>query len=149
MAIKHLSEIELQEIATDRNNCSAAIIAHHDSCDECQREAEKYTGLFAAIKQQARPAFDFDLADLVVKELPVQQAVSRADKYFVLTIVAAALCLAAGTFYFFRVYVSGIFQSIPPASIYFILTVAVSAVLILSDDIFSGLQKLSKIQDTL
>jgi len=149
MAGKHLSEIDIQQIVLDKEKCSVRVRDHYNLCDECQTEAVQYSLLFAAIKQQESPVFDFDLSEVILKELPVPQPSGRMDKYFVFAILVAAICLAAGTFYFFRIYISGIFTNFSSTSAYFILTTVVSAAIILCDDIVSRFNKLSKILNSI
>jgi hypothetical protein len=149
MADKHLREIDIQQIVLDIGKCSVEVREHYELCEECKSEAAQYSRLFTALKELESPAFDFDLPAMILKELPVQQKTSRSDKYFVLMILVAAICLAACTFYFFRIYIAGIFIRISAASAYFILTMVVSAVIILGEDIISRLHKLSRILNSL
>lgn len=149
MAGKHLSEIDIQQIILDKEKCSAEEREHYNICDECKTEAAKYSRLFAAIKQQEKPVFDFDLTEMIMKELPVPQHVSRFDNYFVFSIMTVAICLVASAFYFFRIYISEFFINIPANSVYFILTTVVSVVIIVCEDVISRFRKLFKILNSI
>ena len=62
----HLSDQELQTYLTEKNSCSKELLEHVHSCAHCQMAAAVYKQLFVAIKNDAAPGFDFDVAEMVV-----------------------------------------------------------------------------------
>ena len=70
MTTRHLSETELQQYALDGAAAPKEYSEHIAVCENCRAEAMTYRSLFAAIKEQPEPAFDFDIAGLVLSQLP-------------------------------------------------------------------------------
>lgn len=69
MITTHLSEEELQQYISEPGACAGSVIEHLGSCEVCIGKAKTYRLLFAGIRQQPRPSFEFDLADLVIARL--------------------------------------------------------------------------------
>jgi hypothetical protein len=144
MTDKHLDDVEIQRIALNDKECSDEVIAHYNSCDVCRVKATQYALVFDGIKQLENPVFEFDLSEMVMKELPVIQAKSSFDHYFVFSVVAVACFFAVCTTYLFRTYVAGLFVGITPISVYLILTTVVLVLIILGLDIIARFQKQMK-----
>lgn len=70
MTFGHPSEMELQQYALDHSTCSRETIQHFEACETCQAQAAAYRSLFAGIKEQPRPVFDFDVSGLILSQLP-------------------------------------------------------------------------------
>jgi RNA polymerase sigma factor (sigma-70 family) len=74
MTIGHPSEMELQQYALDNSTCSSENMQHIEACENCQAQTAAYRLLYAAIKEQPSPVFDFDLSGLILAQLPGKQA---------------------------------------------------------------------------
>ena len=66
----HPSENELQQYAIDKSDANPDVIAHIESCPDCQAEISTYQMLFSEIKIQPPASFDFDVQELVLSKLP-------------------------------------------------------------------------------
>ena len=80
MKYLHLTDDEIQQYVLEKANGSDTIIEHIQECTHCKERAEEYSLLFRAIQQQEKPVFDFDLADLVLQQLPKSQSQPRSER---------------------------------------------------------------------
>lgn len=136
MTTKHLTEMEIQQYASDKAGCGTNILEHAEICAACQAEIAAYQLLFSAIKEQPEPAFGFDLQALVLPQLtPVK---SKTDAFLVGLFAFLVLAATGIPVYLFREYLSGIFAGLLPVTIYLMV---VTAVIIL---IFQGVEMFKK-----
>lgn len=82
MKNKHINEIEIQQYVLGKDDCDTIIIEHINHCQKCKTEVDNYVLLFAAIKEEPHPVFEFDIANLVMQQLPEKQNFS-IDKYLI------------------------------------------------------------------
>ena len=82
MKNKHINEKEIQQYVLAKDDCDINILEHINHCQKCKAEVEIYELLFAAIKEEPNPIFEFDLADLVMQQLPEKQNFSF-EKYLI------------------------------------------------------------------
>lgn len=61
----HLTEEAIQQYVLEPWACAKAVQAHMEDCVHCRQVANEYKLLFSGLKEQERPAFDFDLAEMV------------------------------------------------------------------------------------
>jgi hypothetical protein len=141
MKALHLTDEDIQQYALDSSTCSITVIEHAGSCEKCKARVASYRLLFACIQQQPQAAFDFDLAELVVGQLPSSKPVPSPDNFFVYLVVLAAIALTGATLYYFRSYVISLFASIAPLFIYLTATTAITLAIILSLDMYKNYQK--------
>lgn len=141
MKALHLTDEEIQEYVLDSSTSNHAIIEHASSCEECKTRITDYQLLFAGIKQQPKPAFDFNLADLVVAQLPSHGPKAVSDNYFVYIVVLAAIILGGLVLYYFRNYIVSLFTGIVPLFIYLTLTTVITLSIILSLDMYKTYQR--------
>lgn len=66
---QHLSEEELQMVASSKQFADAVKGQHIESCPLCQEQLEVYKLLVSTINEQPKAAFNFDLADAVLQQL--------------------------------------------------------------------------------
>ena len=66
----HLTDEEIQQYALDAPNSPNELLVHVQQCEHCQQQALQYQLLFEGIAVQKKAAFDFDLTDLVMEQLP-------------------------------------------------------------------------------
>ncbi|CAN5346760.1 hypothetical protein BH10BAC1_BH10BAC1_21430 [soil metagenome] len=73
MKNKHINEIEIQQYVLGKDDFDISIIEHINHCQKCKAEVELYKLLFAEIKKEPNPVFEFDLANLIMQQLPEKQ----------------------------------------------------------------------------
>lgn len=82
MTNKHPNDIEIQQFVLNEKDCDPGTPEHIRSCEHCNVKAEEYKLLIKEIENQETPAFDFDLADLVMEQLPAPKPKVLPDKLF-------------------------------------------------------------------
>ena len=102
MTNKHLTDTEIQEFVLYRNECRADALAHMEHCPDCKTKAAQYRVLFEEINKQPNPVFDFDLATLVIDQLPAPKRKSTGEKLMLYAVVCTCLLLAGFISYYFR-----------------------------------------------
>ncbi|TDO23916.1 hypothetical protein [Pedobacter duraquae] len=137
MKLTHLSEQEIQRFAELGSN-NTELNSHVAECQDCQLSVENYQSMFKAIEEAEVPIFDFDLADLVLAQLPLAK-----PQYAWLPALAASLSVifsAALVFY----YGSSILEISRGISPIWILIIVCPAVIITALQFFSVYQDYSK-----
>lgn len=147
MTTKHLLELEIQQYALDKASCSTQIIDHIQACQACRLKAEAYRHIFEGIKEQPKPLFDFNLADLVMNQLPQPKPKASFDKIVVFTFTFISLLTTAFAIYFFRPFLSTVLTGIAPILVYLLITTAVSLLILLGADMFVKYNRQMKILD--
>ena len=77
---QHLNDSTIQEYVTNRQHCTAPVIAHMQTCTGCQQKAALYQQLITAIQEQPVPVLGFDIATLVMPQLPATPAPAPVTK---------------------------------------------------------------------
>ena len=111
MKNKHINEIEIQQYVLDKDDCDINIIEHINHCQRCKAEVEIYELLFDAIKEETNPVFEFDLANLVMQQLPEKQNFSF-DKYLIAILSGISIALLSILIYFIHSYFPTLFNGI-------------------------------------
>jgi len=140
MIDKHLNDDEIQQYVLQKAAPGVDIVKHIESCRICKIKAEQYSMLFEGIQQQEKPAFDFDLADFVIKQLPQSQHKVSNDKlffYFIILISAFSLSIF---FYFFGNSLFNLFKGIAPILIATIITAVICLFIFLCFDMYRKYQ---------
>jgi hypothetical protein len=140
MTNKHLNDAEIQQYVLQKTNCDTDIIEHIQHCRNCKIKAEQYNLLFEGIKQQEKPVFDFNLADLVVAQLPKSQHKVSNEKsffYFIIFIAIISVCIV---FYLFANNLLNLFQGIARISIGLIIITGASLLVFLCIDMYRTYQ---------
>jgi hypothetical protein len=141
MKAKHLSENDIQQYVSDSLLCEQSIIHHIESCDVCNEKAVSYRILFSEIEQQAKPAFDFSLADLVLSQLEPSKSKFSGD------IFAVYLFAGIGIFAFllsgilFNKYLSNLFTGTSIFFLYLFAAITLVTILFQGFEIFRRYQK--------
>ena len=135
MVIKHLTDDEVQQYAVDKSNCEKRIAEHIHLCEKCRSKVEVYQLLITGIKQQPQPAFDFDLSNIVLQQLPSPSSKVSNDKLLVWLFVGIGMGFIGGGLYFFQKYFD-LFEGIRTISIYLIAITAVTVLAYLFIDIY-------------
>lgn len=137
----HPYEKELQQYALGKSDSNPDVIAHIESCPDCQAEVSTYQLLFLEIKEQPAAAFDFDLQKLVLSKLPkTQTRLSTDDIIAAFLVVFTCSCIGIPV-YVFRKIILNTFIDIPPIFIYSII-ISTTAILII--EILSSYKKYLK-----
>lgn len=137
----HLSENELQQYVSDPFLCDESIIHHIESCDACKEKAKAYRILFSGIEQQAKPAFEFNLTDLVIAQL------EQPKRSFSTNIVVAYLLPSIGitalliSCFLFHEYFSGLFIRYSNLLLYLFLAITLVAFLFQCIEIYRKYKK--------
>ena len=79
MITKHLSDFDIQQWVLDKSNCDANIIEHIQECEHCKMKVETYQLLFSEIKEQPKPAFDFNLSEIILPQISPAQPTSQSN----------------------------------------------------------------------
>jgi hypothetical protein len=93
----HLSDEELQMVASGQQDADTTTTRHIESCALCQEQLAVYKLIVSTIKEQPKAAFNFDLAEAVLQQLQP----APAKKAFSLRPVIIAAFIAI-PFYLFR-----------------------------------------------
>ena len=145
MTSEHISESQIQQYAIDKQSCSALIIDHINSCENCRAKSDVYKLLFAQIKEQPKPVFDFNLVDLVMKQLPASKQRSVFEKALIFTAGFSLILIAGFVIYVYRNYFSDSLTGIAPILIYLIITTLAILSIFLGVDMFVKYQRQMKI----
>ncbi len=125
MKYLHLTDDEIQQYVLEKANCADEVIEHIGSCLNCKEKAAQYRLLFEGIKQQEKPVFDFNLADLVLDQLPKTQTKPSSEKWFSFLIIFISTLFVGAIGYLFGKNLVSIFAGISSALIgLIIITVA-------------------------
>jgi hypothetical protein len=145
MKTNHLLESEIQQYSLDRLNCKKQIIDHIQSCETCREKAEAYTVIFSTIKDQPEPAFDFDLTEMVMQQLPQAKPKVIVDKTMIFVLSFITIIAVGFTVAFFWSYFSELMTKITPMLIYLVITCVVSLMLFLGIDLYKDYNRKLKI----
>jgi len=140
MINKHVNDDEIQQYVLQKADCDIDIIKHIRSCETCKIKAEQYNLLFEAIKQQEKPAFDFNIADLVIEQLPKSRYKVSTGKLFSYFIIFISIFSLSIIFYFFRDSLLSLFKGISPILVALIITTVTCLFVILFIDMYRKYQ---------
>ena len=146
MVIKHLTDDEVQQYVVDKQYCEVKIVEHIHSCTSCKAKVEVYQLMIKEIKQQPQPAFDFDLAKMVMQQLPQEKKKVSNDKLLVWLFVSIGIIFIAGALYFFQSYFE-LFEGLKTIFIYLIAITAVTVLVYLFIDMYKKYRHGMKVLD--
>lgn len=132
----HVNDAEIQQYVLQRTDCDVDVIDHILHCTHCKIKAEQYSLLFEGIKQQEKPVFDFNLADLVIEQLPPSQpkiSYENSSFYFIGFI---AFFFISILLYFFGNNLLKLFLRVTPIIISLIITTLTSLLVFLCIDMY-------------
>jgi type IV secretory pathway VirB6-like protein len=127
MVIKHLTDDEVQQYAVDKPNCETRIDAHIHLCEECRSKVEIYQLLIVGVKQQPQPAFNFNLSELVVQQLPLSKE-QRGDGLLLWILLFVGVGFMGAILYYFEVSFVYLFRGITAIFIYLITITALTII---------------------
>lgn len=140
MTTNHLSETEIQQYVLAKASCEKEIVAHIEVCEGCQAKAATYQLLFAEIKEQPKPAFDFNLSELVLQQLPQAKPKFSFQKFFVYLVAFIAVSAIGIPGYIFWKNITYIFAGV---SVFFIWIIIIFTVIIIA---FQSIEMYKKYQ---
>lgn len=129
MIAGHLSEEELQQYISDPEACAGSVIEHLGSCEACMGTAKTYRLLFAGIRQQPKPVFEFDLAELVIAQLKQPKLTFSSNAWVVYLFATIGILAVLALCLLFHQYLAGLFISYSNLLLYLFLAVTMSAFL--------------------
>ena len=91
MTSNHLNDTEIQQFVLHEKDCDPDMLEHIRNCSPCLESAEQYKLLFREIKNQEAPDFDFNLAHLVMEQLPTRKPKVLPESSLWLFIAAIAV----------------------------------------------------------
>jgi len=147
MVTKHLTDDEVQLYVVDRQHVEMAIVEHIDTCADCRTKVEVYQLLISGIEQQPRPVFDFDLSASVLKQLPALQPKAADDRLVTWILVFVSIGFIAGAVYYFRSYLTNMFEGVAAILIYLIAISAITVIAALVFDMYNKYKKEMKVLD--
>jgi hypothetical protein len=126
----HPFEKELQQYALAKSDADPEVIAHIESCPDCQAEVSTYQILFSELKDLPTVSFDFDVQELVLSKLPkTKTGLSTDDIIAGFLVIFTCSCIGIPV-YIFRKLILNSFADVPPFFIYSII-IGTTGILIL------------------
>lgn len=110
----HLNDEEIQLFVTSQAELSSAKENHLLACHHCKSQVAAYQSILKSIKQEAIPAFDFDLAAAVIQKLPVEKENKSLGVFSILIVC----CVGVISLYLFR---QNIFNLAAASSTFFVV----------------------------
>jgi hypothetical protein len=129
----HLTDTEIQQYVLQSGDISPASIEHVLHCESCQATAREYTLLFDAVAQQARPAFDFDLPEMVMGQLVKPKASPVRQRLIISFIWLVSAAFLGTTVFLFNEPLLDMFSNRRPIVLYasMIFTTALTTFLVI------------------
>ena len=127
MVTKHLTDDEVQLYAVDKPNCEKRIAEHIQLCEECRSKAKVYQLLIIGIRQQPQPAFNFNLSELVVQQLPLSKE-KRSDGLLLWILLFIGIGSMGAILYYFEISFVYLFRGIAAIFIYLIIITALTVI---------------------
>ena len=134
MKYLHLTDDQIQQYVLEKANCTDEITEHIEACTYCKERAEEYNLLFLGIQQQEKPVFDFDLADLVLQQLPKPQTNPSSERWASLLIIFISTLFVCVIGYLFGKNLVILFEGISPVFTGLIITTVISLFVFLCID---------------
>lgn len=127
MVKKHLTDDEVQQYALDKFNCEKRIVEHIHLCEECTSKVEVYQLLVTGIRQQPQPAFNFNLSELVVQQLPSPKE-KTSDRLLLWVLLFIGVGFIGTILYYFEGSFVYLFRGIAAIFIYLIIITALTVI---------------------
>jgi len=143
----HPSEAELQQFALERSKSEVKIAEHISSCEQCKATVEIYQQLVLSIEQQEKPSFDFNLAQLVLGQIPSSKKSYSSDDIIFYTIALVLTGLSGIICYWFSEFFAGLLLSFGSVFMYLLAATAMVILLFQGLDIYKRYQHKIKVLD--
>lgn len=139
MNTMHPDETAIQLYASHPEDCPVGIRSHIAGCQDCLAQAALYTQVFTALQQAPAPAFEFDLSQLVLQQLPKNKRV-WSPAFIITGFLLAVIIAAAG--WFFQQEILQLFKGIVPVAIYLGVIVTAAIALFQGIEMYRRYEKL-------
>ncbi len=102
MAVKHLTDDEIQEYLDNKMSTStSALAAHVQNCDACREQIKRYESLYTGLREEARFILPAGFVHMVIARIKHESEEAFSMRMLPLLIAFAGLLLGLGaTFYF-------------------------------------------------
>ena len=147
MVTKHLTDDEVQQYALDKANSDERITRHIHFCDECRAKSDMYQLMIAGIKQQPQAAFDFNLSELVLQQLPSPKE-STSDRLLLWIVICVGFGFTGAALYYFEGSLIYLFRGVAAIFIYLIIISAVTVFTWVFIDMYKRFNKEMKLLDS-
>ena len=147
MVTKHLTDDEVQQYALDKPNCEKRIAGHIHFCEECRAKAEVYELMMTGIKQRPQAAFDFNLSELVLRQLPSPKE-QTSDRLLLWILICVGFGFTGAAMYYFEGSLIYLFRGIAAIFIYLIIISAVTVFTWVFIDMYKRFNKEMKLLDS-
>jgi len=141
MIARHLTDHEIQLYALGMTADKLMIVEHIGLCEECQTKVDIFQLMITGIQQQQTPAFDFNLSESVLAQLPPPKKKLSIYNVINYLLVLIGILTTAAAVYIFRTYISGIFAGITSLVMYLILITVISLLSALSGEMYITYKK--------
>jgi hypothetical protein len=138
---KHLRDIDIQQFLFQESSPDPDIFRHIQHCEECGIKADQYRQIFEAAKEAKKPAFEFDLTELVMKQLPSNKSEISLRKSLIYLVLFIAIPAAGVLIYLFYTRFSILLTGISPFFVYLVATAMICLLLFQSIDIYMQYKK--------
>ena len=139
MNTTHANDESIQLYAAHPESCSVAARNHIAGCQDCLAQAALYTQVFTALQHAQAPAFEFDLSQLVLQQLPKSKP--EWSPAFVITgLLLATIIAIAG--WFFQQQILQLFKGIVPVAIYLMVIITAAIALFQGIEMYRRYEKL-------
>lgn len=140
MINNHANDEEIQQYVLQKAGCAINMITHIGNCAICKAKATQYSLLFEEIKKQEKPVFDFNLADLVIDQLPKAKHKASYERSFPYIIISIPVVFGSVVFYFFGNNLLSLFRSVTPILAGLIITTVAWLLIFLCLDMYRKYQ---------
>ena len=127
MVIKHLTDDEVQQYVVERQHSEVKIIEHIHFCEVCRAKVEVYQLMIKGIKQLPQPAFEFNLSELVVQQLPSPKEKTN-DRLLLWMLLFMSIGFIGSIFYYFEGSFDYLFRGIAAIFIYLMIVTALTVI---------------------
>ena len=130
----HLTDEQIQQYALDATNSPETWTEHIGHCAHCQQQVRAYQILFEGIEVQEKAVFDFDLAELVMEQLPQPKPVQ--DKPFMYAVAAVVVLMIGVVGYMFGNSLVGLFSYLQPVLVGLVMIASSGVMVFLGMDMY-------------
>jgi hypothetical protein len=141
MTSKHITDSDIQQFVLDETSCPLDVTNHMSACQNCRAKAETYRLLFSEIKRQAKPVFNFDLAEVVLSNIVHQDTIGSQSSALVSLFTMIGLSSLVITIYLFGNYIVLAFVGVSRMAMYLVITTSVFVLLFQGIDMFRKYKK--------
>ncbi|HEX2846550.1 MAG TPA: hypothetical protein VHN59_08375 [Chitinophagaceae bacterium] len=114
MISQHISEEDIQLYVLDASKVKEEVAQHLEQCPACKARVKEYEMLFTGIGSLPKASFDFDVAALVLPQLPEKKKASSYKIAGITIAVIAAAGLISLPFILLQFRVNELWENISP-----------------------------------